>query len=150
MTNSSTSTSAGEKAPQFTLKDFYGTEYSLSQFKGKVVFIDFWASWCPPCRAAAPKLEELYEEYKDKSDKVQIMGINLDQNKTQAEQFIQKENISYLILQGGQSSVSKEYKISGIPAFYLIDAEGTIVKRYVGFRPSYAQEWRDEINKLIQ
>lgn len=137
------------KAPSFDLKDFSGTEYSSEQFKGKVVFIDFWASWCPPCRTSIPRVEALYEEYKDKDDLV-IIGINLDQNRRQAEQFIQDNSISYLTLLGGLSSVAQVYGVTGIPAFFIIDQKGSIVKQYSGFTPRYESEWREEINKLIQ
>ncbi|MFH1379791.1 MAG: TlpA disulfide reductase family protein [bacterium] len=139
---------SGSKAPSFTLKDFSGIEYSSEQFEGKVVFIDFWASWCPPCRTAIPRVAALHEEYKD-NDEVVIMGINLDQNRKQADDFIAEHSFSYITLVGGLSQVSQEYGVRGIPAFFIIDQEGTIIKQYSGFTPRYESEWREEINKLL-
>jgi peroxiredoxin len=138
------------KAADFTLQDFGGTEYTLRQFKGKVVLIDFCASWCPPCRASIPKLIALSEYYKAQADKVAIIGINLDENASQAESFIQEQKISYLILKGGDSNVSRAYGVSGIPAFYLIDAQGVIVKQYTGYRPSLDNELKTQIDALIK
>ena len=140
---------AGASAQPFTLQDFSGDEYSLDRFAGKVVFIDFWASWCPPCRAAAPILEALYDDYRDKADAIQILGINLDQNREQAEQFIKEKNISYLTLHDAQNTVARAYGVSGIPSFFLINKQGKIVKKYTGFRPSYEQEWREAIDTLL-
>ena len=114
---------ASEQAPDFTLKDFSGREYSLRQFKGKVIFVDFWASWCPPCVASAPKVEDIYHAYKERDD-FMVIGINLDVSSQQAQNFISERKITYLILQGGQSAVSRDYGVRGIPTFFLIDAEG--------------------------
>lgn len=148
--NPTSSLRKGDAAPHFTLSDFSGDEHSLSDFKGSVVFIDFWASWCPPCRAATPVVEELYHNYQHRADQFQVIGINLDQSSGQAEQYINDNNISYLTLKGASSNVSRDYGVRGIPAFFLIDAEGNFVKQYVGFRPGYGQEWREEIDKLLK
>lgn len=113
------------------------------------MFIDFWASWCPPCRAAAPKVEELYTHFSGRDD-VAIIGINLDQNENQATKFIREQGMGYLVLKGGSSDVSRAYGVQGIPAFFLIDAKGKIVKQYTGYRPGIEMEWRQEIEKLLK
>lgn len=139
----------GQNAPAITLKDFSGTEYTLDQFKGKLVLLDFWASWCPPCRSSIPKLEEIHAAYSDRDDFL-VVGINLDQIPTQAEQFIRDHNIGYLTLQGGSSTVSQDYGVRGIPAFFLIDADGVIVKKYTGYFPGLEQQWKKDIDELLQ
>ncbi|MBD3272107.1 MAG: redoxin family protein, partial [Elusimicrobia bacterium] len=140
---------SGTKAPAFKLSDFSGKVYTDKTFEGKVLFIDFWASWCPPCVASVPKVDELHRAYVDNPNVV-VIGINLDTNTRQAERFINENEIPYIVLQGGNSSVGNDYGVRGIPTFLVINQSGVIEKRYTGFRPGYEQEWRTEIDRLLQ
>lgn len=133
----------GTPAPDFTLKDVDGKTYSLRDFKGSVVFLDFWASWCPPCRASIPGIIELSREYKD----VVILGINLDSDKSKGIKFAKAKNINYPVLLDG-FDVAQKYGVRGIPSFVLIDKKGNIVKRWVGFSHSTLDSFKQEIDKI--
>ena len=78
-----------QEATDFTLKDLSGNNVSLSDYRGKVVFLDFWATWCPPCRMSIPEIEKMYEEYKD-NENIIILGINMAEDKNEVEKFVEK------------------------------------------------------------
>jgi thiol-disulfide isomerase/thioredoxin len=147
--NKNIATEISQTAPDFNLKEL-GSErryVSLSSLRGTPVFIDFWASWCPPCRQSIPYVEELYEKYKGK---VQFIGINLDRNSDAALDFIKKNSMSYLQLDGTGSDAPSKYGVRGIPSFFIIDKEGNIVKNYSGFSYGHYQDWIAVLDKLIQ
>lgn len=132
----------------FNLKEFGSTKYmKLSDFAGKPVFIDFWATWCPPCRYATPYVKKIDMEFKDN---VQVIGISLDNNISVAQNYIGKNSVGYLQLEGAGTDVPRQYGVSGIPAFFIIDAQGEIVKKYVGFSPKYYDEWVEVLASLIE
>ncbi|MFA7074500.1 MAG: TlpA disulfide reductase family protein [Endomicrobiaceae bacterium] len=143
-----TTFSFAASAPDFTLQDLNGQKVSLSDFKGKVVFIDFWASWCPPCRQSIPAVEKLYDEYKN-NENVVILGINLNEDKSSVSKFIEKQKMNYKVLLSDKKVISN-YKISGIPAFFLIDQKGDMYNKYVGYSPDSEKFWNDDIKKLIK
>ena len=114
------------RAPEFTLQDLSGKPVSLSDFKGKVVFIDFWASWCPPCRELMPKLQEFYQSNKDT---VIIVGISGDNTLDAAKSFVTKNNITFPIVFDETKEVFRKYQIAGIPAAVVINTKGEIVQQ---------------------
>ncbi len=119
-------------APDFMLSDMNGDMREIADFKGKVVIINFWATWCPPCREEIPHLIELYEEYRDKG--LEIIGISLDWNaKRVAGPFIEENGINYTVLLG-DDNISDLYDVVSIPTSYILDREGGIVKKYIGYR----------------
>ena len=117
-------------ALNFKLKDLNGKEVSLSDFKGKKVFLNFWASWCPPCKAEMPDIENLYVETKD-SDLV-ILTVNLGEDKTTAKSFIDKNKYNFTVLLDLDQSTAKQYNIAAIPTSFFIDKEGNIVSTIKG------------------
>ena len=142
------SLSCAEISYDFTLQDLEGKPISLSDYKGKVVFIDFWATWCPPCRASIPAVENLYKQYKDNEDFV-ILGINLQEDKETITKFMKKQKMNYPILLSDKKVISN-YKISSIPRFFLIDRNGEIYNKYVGFAPGVDELWKQDIEKLLK
>ena len=126
------STTGGNPAPAFTLQDLNGNNVSLSDFQGKVVILDFWATWCPPCVKEIPHFIELYEQYKDKG--FVMVGISLDQaGISVVKSFAQKYQINYPILMT-DGRVDKAYGgIQSIPTTFVIDSAGSISKKYVGY-----------------
>lgn len=121
-------------APAFYLKNFAGGRAQLSDYRGKVVLINFWATWCPPCVKEIPDLVELQTSYGDRG--LVILGISLDRNPDRVLQpFIDKYKINYpILLDDGR--VAKNYGgITGIPTTFLVDREGIIRNQYVGLRP---------------
>jgi len=138
---------AVQPAPDFTLTDITGKKHTLSALKGQVVLVDFWATWCPPCISSIPLLEELFQEYKDKG--VQVLGVDMDDDVTEVAPFAKELGMTYPVLLGGQSDVGQLYRISALPALYLINQKGHVVRRWVGFDPGHAKEWRAAIDSLL-
>ncbi|MBN2269291.1 MAG: TlpA family protein disulfide reductase [Sedimentisphaerales bacterium] len=120
-------------APPFTLPDVDASQISLSDFKGKVLIVTFWATWCPGCVAEMPHFTELYDQYKHQG--LEIIGISLDQGGADdVKPFLRKKPVNYTILIGN-ALVSNKYNTKGIlPTTFLIDKTGKIRRKYVGYR----------------
>lgn len=118
-------------APDFTLVDQYGQEHTLSDYKGKVVFINFWATWCPPCKAELPDIEEIYREYGMNKDDVVILGMtfpNMDREKSKEEiiEFIEEEGYTFPTLFDESMELAYKYYINAFPTTFLINKNGTV------------------------
>ncbi len=114
----------GMPAPDMKVVDMQGVEYTLSQFKGKYIFIDFWATWCGPCKVEIPFLTKLYEDYQKKN--IVIMSISVDQDKKAWEKMVTEEGFPWMQLHDGNKENDK-YVVRYIPSFILIDREGKII-----------------------
>lgn len=126
----STSVSASE-APDFTLVDMEGKEVSLSDFKGKIIIVDFWATWCGPCRMEIPSFIQLQNDYKDD---VVVVGVSLDQGGPKAVvPFAEKMKINYPVVYGNGQVVQEWGGIRGIPTTFVVDRDFNIQKKYVGY-----------------
>jgi thiol-disulfide isomerase/thioredoxin len=133
-------------APNFSLTDVNGKAVSLAQFKGKVVIIDFWATWCPPCRRGIPDLISIQKEFKNK---VAIIGISLDTDtKAQVVPFMKSMGINYHVVYGTNDVVSAYGNIEAIPTSFVIDQNGKIVAQHVGLTPK--ETYIEEINQLLK
>lgn len=124
------STTEGSLAPDFTLNDVNNQPVSLSSFKGKVTLIDFWASWCGPCRSENPNVVAAYKQFHAKG--FEILGVSLDDQKDKWLQAISKDNLTWTHvsdLKGWQSEVAAKYGVQSIPSNYLIDASGKIIAK---------------------
>ncbi|ETI91205.1 TlpA family protein disulfide reductase [Clostridium butyricum] len=118
------------KALDFKLKDLDGNEVSLSSLKGKKVFLNFWATWCPPCKAEMPEIEKLYQETKD-SDLV-ILAVDIGENSNTVKPFIDENKYNFKVLLDSDQSVATQYGISSIPTSYFIDTDGNIISTHIG------------------
>lgn len=136
------------KAPDFTLTDIHGRMVSLSELKGKVVFLDFWATWCPPCVVALPAVERLVENYKGKS--FVVLSINLDSSEAPLKRFLSTHKMTSRVIFAGESGVDLKYRVEGIPAYFIIDQKGNVAKAWQGYSPNMASHWRKEIDRLLE
>lgn len=126
------------------LKDLNGKEVSLSDFKGKKVFLNFWASWCPPCKAEMPDIEKLFGQTKD-SDLV-ILAVNIGEDKSTAKSFIDSHKYNFTVLLDSDQSIASKYNIVAIPTSFFIDKEGNIVSTIKGGMT--LEQMKDNISKL--
>jgi len=128
----------------FTLEDLKGSKVTLSELKGKKVFLNFWATWCPPCKAEMPDIEKLYQETKD-SDLV-ILAVNVGDDKKKVQDFIAKYNYNFNILLDTKGEVSQLYQVSGIPTSYFIDTNGLLDDWSTGSMPY--ESMKEFVNNL--
>ncbi|GFP30602.1 peroxiredoxin family protein [Candidatus Hakubella thermalkaliphila] len=124
------SSSPAIPAPEFTLNSLDGREVSLSDFRGKVVVLNFWATWCGTCRAEMPNLERAYQAYKDKN--VELVGISMDTDTQLVESFVKEVGVTYTILLDPSHRVASDYAIWALPSTYIVDEKGMIVGSEIG------------------
>ncbi len=133
-------------APDFELDNFAGGKTRLSDYRGKVVLLNFWATWCPPCVAETPDFVNLDNKYRERG--LVILGVSLDQNpRAVLHPFIQKHKIEYPILLADRRVTNDYGGITSIPTTFLIDREGMIRKHYVGYQPKSVVE--EAIKELL-
>ncbi len=129
----------------FTLQDMQGKTVTLSENKGKVVLLEFWATWCPPCRPAVPVLERLHKQYKDKG--LVVLAVSLDFGGwDELPPYIKQHGITYRVLKG-TDRVAIQYQVRTIPMFLVLNKEGKIVRRYFGMGSDEDLE-KDIVNNL--
>jgi cytochrome c biogenesis protein CcmG/thiol:disulfide interchange protein DsbE len=131
----------GKPAPDFSLTLFDGRTIRLSDFRGKVVFLNFWASWCPPCRAEARMLEQAWQRYKDQG--VVFLGVEIQDKEEAARGFIQEFGITYINGRDPQNRIAIDYGVYGIPETFFIDKDGRITYKHIG-----AQSWETIVAKI--
>ena len=137
-----------EKAPDFTLESINGDTIKLSDYRGKVVILDFWATWCRPCVMEIPHYKELYEAYKDSG--LAIIGIALDKPQ-KVVSFVDRFEVNYPIAVGDRSLAAEYGGIRAIPTTFVLDQDGRIYKKYVGYRSKeiFLQDFRDLKNEYM-
>lgn len=133
--------------PDFTLSTPDGKKLSLKDFRGKVVFLNFWASWCVPCREEMPAMEKLYQEYKDKG--FVVLAVNLKDNKHDAIKFVKELKLTYPIALDPDGNVGNLYGAWGLPTSYLIDADGKGLARGWGPADWHGPAARKLIKDLV-
>ena len=123
--------SESKMAPNFTLMNMQGEPVTLSQYRGKVVILNLWATWCPPCREEMPSMERLYLKYKDQG--LVILAVSADENgKKAVSQFLQRTPYSFPILLDSDSVVQNAYGVFRFPETFIIDRNGIVVKKIIG------------------
>lgn len=138
----------GKPAKDFTTTLISGEKISLSSLKGKVVLIDFWATWCPPCIKGIPHIKELYKEYKGQN--FEIVGISLDKKKELVEKYIAKEQIKWKMIYSGKAwadDIARKYKVNLIPSYWIIDRKGIL--RDFGIHLRDEHKLKQAIEKLL-
>jgi thiol-disulfide isomerase/thioredoxin len=136
-TDSTQPPQTGQPAPDFYFETPEGDPSSLSQLKGRPVLVNFWATWCGPCRYEMPFLQQIYEDWP--GDELAMMTINVAESSSDVSQFMQSEGFSFTVLLDGEAAVAQRYNVQGIPTTLFIDKEGIIQNVHVGSFRSQAE-----------
>jgi thiol-disulfide isomerase/thioredoxin len=138
----------GTPAPDFTLSDLKGNAFTLKQFRGKVVFLDFWTPWCDPCREEFPALDALYKKYRN--DGLEVIGIDIDDSEKLAAEFLQKIPVAFTILIDKKGISRRAYSFRMLPTAFIIGRDGVIRNVHMGFGKEFLQTYETEIAKLLK
>lgn len=123
------------------------TDFNVSDYEGKVVVLDFWASWCVPCRRSFPWLNEMHSRYGD--DGLVIIGVNLDQERSEAETFLEEFPAQFRIHFDESKALAKEYEVVAMPSSYLLGPDGAILKSHYGFKVKKQNEYEAAIVEAL-
>lgn len=137
----------GGPAPIFSLPTTSGRTVSLDDLKGNVVMVNFWATWCGPCRQEMPKLEALYERYHDLG--FTLLGVNVEKDSSGVAKFLKQTPVSFKILLDKDNKVSQLYNVVAMPSTVLIDRKGNVRYVHHGYQPGYAAAYQTEIRNLL-
>ncbi len=138
----------GQQAPDFALKSSTGENMRLSEYRGDVVMINFWATWCGPCRQEMPLLDELYTRYQRVG--FNLLGVNIDDDSSRAMKMVDELGVSFPVLFDARKEVSKLYEVNAMPVTVLVDREGNVRHVHHGYKPGYEEKYLDEIRSLLR
>lgn len=146
MSNANAELVAGE-APNFTLKSQRGENLKLSEHRGEVVMLTFWATWCDACRQGMPTLNELYQLYRD--DGFTLFSINLEDDMQKVKKELSRMQITFPVLFDVTQEVSKKYEVNELPSTYIIDRDGNLRYVHHGLPPGYRDEFQKQVRELM-
>jgi len=138
----------GHEAPDFALKSATGENLRLSEYRGNVVMINFWATWCGPCRQEMPLLDELYNRYQRVG--FNLLGVNIDDDSSRAMDMARELGVSFPVLFDARKEVSRLYDVEAMPVTVLVDREGTVRYVHHGYKPGYEDKYLDQIRSLLR
>ena len=138
----------GHAAPDFALKSSTGVNLRLSEYRGDVVMINFWATWCGPCRQEMPLLDELYSRYQRVG--FRLLGVNIDDDSRRAMKMVEELGVDFPVLFDARKEVSKLYEVEAMPATVLVDRDGTVRYVHLGYKPGYEDKYLDQIRSLLR
>lgn len=136
------------KAPNFTLKSNTGKNIKLSELRGQVVLLNFWASWCGPCRQEMPLLEKLQRRYSSLG--FTVLGVNVEDDSRKAKSYLKDVSVSFPILFDTTNKVSKQYKVSAMPSTVMIDRDGNMRYLHRGYKPGDEAQYKKWVKQLIR
>lgn len=139
---------AGQAAPDFVLKSSTGENLRLSEHRGDVVMINFWATWCGPCRQEMPLLDDLYARYQRVG--FSLLGVNIDDDSRRAMEMIEDLGVTFPVLFDSSKQVSKLYEVEAMPVTILVDREGVVRHVHHGYKPGYEDKYLTEIRALLR
>jgi peroxiredoxin len=137
----------GSLAPDFSIADMNGNEVTLEQFRGKVVFLDFWAPWCDICREELPALDALYKKYSKEG--LEIIGIDMDSSERLVTEFLQRVPVTFTVLIDKKAITRRGYRFRTLPTAFIIGKDGVIRYVHLGFGKEFLQMYEKEINELL-
>jgi len=138
----------GQVAPDFVLRSATGENLRLSEYRGDVVLINFWATWCGPCRQEMPLLNDLYGRYQRVG--FNLLGVNIDEDSRRAMQMVQELGVNFPVLFDENKEVSKLYEVEAMPVTILVDREGIVRHVHHGYKPGYEEKYLTEIRSLLR
>ena len=138
----------GQSAPDFVLKSSSGENMRLSEFRGDVVMINFWATWCGPCRQEMPLLDELYSRYQRVG--FNLLGVNIDDDSSRAMAMIDELGVSFPVLFDDRKEVSKLYEVGAMPVTVIVDRAGQVRYVHQGYKPGYEEMYLDQVRALLR
>jgi peroxiredoxin len=138
----------GVSAPDFTLKGLHGNTVNLQGLRGKVVFLNFWATWCPPCRLEMPTMEELHKEFS--SQGLVILAINFQEAPKEIKEFFKEHNLTFTTLLDREGKVFDLYKAWSLPTTYFVNKDGEIVGRVIGYRDWHGEQAKAFFRQLLE
>jgi peroxiredoxin len=137
-----------EEAPDFTLKSLEGSNLRLEEYRGQVVLINFWASWCGPCRQEMPVLDRLHHRYEDTG--FAVLGINVEGDSGSAQEIVDKTNVTFPILLDDGQKVSELYSLEAMPSTVVVDRDGVIRYIHRGYKPGDEAKYVEVVKELIR
>ena len=138
----------GEMAPALSLPEVVGDEtISLSSLRGQVVYVDFWASWCGPCRVSFPQLQEIRDDLGQRG--FEVLAISVDEQASDARAFLEEMPVTYPVVHDGKGVTPAAYGVLGMPTGYLIDREGVVRDIHQGYRKTDGEKLREKIITLL-
>lgn len=138
---------SGDVAPECSATDSGNNTLNLKNYRNKVVYLDFWASWCPPCKQSFPILNQLHSELNTKG--FEVIAINLDENQDDASEFLASESVNFSIFFDQQGKCPEAYQVAAMPSSYIIDKQGVIKKVYLGFDAENEAQIRATVSALL-
>lgn len=139
---------AGQEAPDFALKSASGSNLRLSEYRGDVVMINFWATWCGPCRQEMPLLNDLYARYNRVG--FSLLGVNIDDDSGRALEMAEELGVSFPVLFDDRKEVSRLYQVEAMPVTVLVDREGKVRHVHLGYKPGYEEKYLTQIRALLR
>lgn len=144
-----TTVPAGKLAAPFALEDLNGRLVTLGDLRGKIVFLNVWATWCGPCREEMPSIETLYDDFKDNKDLV-ILAISQDtQGRSAVEPYVEKNGYHFEVLLDPENKVGESYDVGGVPETFIIDRDGRIVAHHMGAFDWSSADFRAALRELL-
>jgi peroxiredoxin len=138
----------GTPAPDFTLGSLEGPNLRLSEYQGRVVMINFWATWCGPCRQEMPALQDIYQRYEPAG--FTLLGVNVDAEPDDARRMAEQLGVSFPLLLDASKEVSKLYDIRAMPVTVLVDRDGRVRYVHHGYKPGYESKYLDQVRALLR
>jgi len=137
-----------DTVPDFTLKSMGGQNLRLEEFRGQVVLINFWASWCGPCRQEMPILQKIHERYEPLG--FTVLGVNVDEEQAKARRIVERLDIDFPLLLDTDQLVSEAYDVNAMPYSVLVDRDGTINYIHRGYKPGDENQYVNRLKQLLR
>lgn len=138
----------GQPAPDFTLRASTGKNLKLSEFRGQVVMINFWATWCAPCREELPHLDRLYQQYRKAG--FALLGVNIDDNPRAAQQMAEQLGVRFPVLFDATKQVSKRYDVDAMPTTLIVDRDGKVQYLHRGYKAGVEKEYESRVRDILK